>query len=86
MESTGHINVERQRKQCSLYNTEFSLNLAKKIIATKIHNQRVVLKRYIRNSNKTLDEEIKMIKIQEEKVNVAQSVNQIMGYEGMAAR
>ncbi|MDY6329252.1 MAG: CRISPR-associated endonuclease Cas1 [Lachnospiraceae bacterium] len=60
--------------------------LGKKIISAKIHNQKVVLKRYLRNSRKTLDEEIKMLKIQEEKVWCAKSVNQIMGYEGIAAR
>lgn len=86
LESTGHINVERQRQQCRLYNTDFSLNLGKKIISAKIHNQKVILKRYLRNSRKTLDEEIKMLKIQEEKVCCAKNVNQIMGYEGIAAR
>lgn len=33
-----------------------------------------------------LDEEIKMLKIQEEKVCCAKNVNQIMGYEKIAAR
>lgn len=86
LESTGHVNVERQRKQCQLYQSEFSLNLSKKIIKAKIHNQLVVLKRYGRSVGNNLEEETKMIKIFENKITDADTIEQIMGYEGNAAR
>ena len=38
LESTGHIYVERQRKQCELYNTKFALELGKRILQAKIKN------------------------------------------------
>ena len=44
LQSTGHINVARQRKQCALYDTEFSIKLAKRIIDAKLRNQSVVLR------------------------------------------
>ena len=44
--STGHVNVERQRKQCALYDTGFAVELAMKILSAKIKNQSVVLHRY----------------------------------------
>ena len=44
--STGHVNVERQRKQCALYDTDFAVMLAIKILSAKIKNQSVVLRRY----------------------------------------
>ena len=31
--STGHVNVERQRKQCALYDTGFAVELAMKILS-----------------------------------------------------
>ena len=40
--STGHVNTELQRKQCALYDTEFALALAKKIIRAKTKNQLTV--------------------------------------------
>lgn len=86
LESTGHVNVERQRMQCQLYQTDFSLNLSKKIITAKIHNQLVVLKRYGRSVGNNLEEETKMIKIFENKILTSNTVEQIMGYEGSAAK
>ena len=37
--STGHVNTELQRKQCALYDTDFALALARKIIRAKTKNQ-----------------------------------------------
>ena len=39
--STGHVNVERQRKQCALYDTGFAVELAMKILSAKIKNPRI---------------------------------------------
>ncbi len=84
--STEHVNVERQRKQCQIYRTEFALALACKIISAKIHNQRIVMKRYERTSDVNLDEEDKMLKILEGKAMKSSSVEQLMGNEGIAAK
>ena len=46
LESTGHIHVERQRKQAKLYQSEFALELGKRILQSKIKNQKVLLMRY----------------------------------------
>ena len=35
LQSTGHVKAERQRQQCSLYDTEFSVELAKRMISAK---------------------------------------------------
>lgn len=52
LQSTDHVNVARQRKQAALADTEFALQLAKKIISGKIHNQEIVLRRYSRSEQK----------------------------------
>jgi CRISPR-associated endonuclease Cas1 len=50
LESTKHINIERQRKQFKLgEDEEFCLSFSKKIIKSKIHNQSVILRRYNRH-------------------------------------
>ena len=45
VQSTGHINTARQRKQCALYETAFGLELGRRILSAKVKNQAVVLKR-----------------------------------------
>lgn len=86
LESTGHINVERQRLQCSLYQSEYALGLSKLIIAAKIHNQSVVLRRYARSSEVNVQNELREIKYFKEKVETSKTVEQLMGYEGSAAK
>lgn len=87
LESTRHVNICRQRKQIHLTeNNEFSLELTKKFIKAKIHNQRIVLKRYIRHLPADVEIEIKGIKTSEEKINSCKNVEQVMGYEGNASK
>ena len=86
LESTGHINVERQRLQCKLYQTDFAFGLARRIINAKIHNQLVVMKRYERTSDEQLAEETKMIRIFEKKAMESTTIEQLMGNEGSAAK
>ena len=71
LESTGHVNVERQRRQC---------------VRAKIHNQIVVLDRYGRSRQMNVQEATQNMKILERKVFTCTSIDQIMGYEGAAAR
>lgn len=86
--SPGHVNVFRQRRQAELGKDEkFCLEFSKKIIDAKIHNQIVVLRRYARNSRENIDRPIVEMKYMQQKVvEMAKSVDQLMGYEGNAAR
>lgn len=86
LQSTGHVNVKRQRLQCELYDSEFALELSKKLIKGKIHNQEVVLRRYARSWGIDLENNIKSMKIFASKLEYCESVEQIIGYEGNAAR
>lgn len=85
--STGHINVKRQKKQVFLSEEErFPIELSRKIIDAKINNQIVLAKRYLRNSN--LDEKEAIFQMQNAKwkLSNANSIEQIMGYEGIASK
>lgn len=87
IESTSHINAKRLKQQVYLSdNDEMRVQFSKKIILNKIHNQRVLLSRYQRSSDKNIEECIRAIKIHENKISQCNSVEQIMGYEGNAAR
>ena len=57
--STDHINVQRQRKQSALYDTDFAMKLGQKILSAKVKNQSVVLHRYEKSRELLLDEEQK---------------------------
>lgn len=46
LQSTGHINAERQRKQAALYDSDFAVELSRQIVSGKLKNQIVVLRRY----------------------------------------
>lgn len=87
--SPGHINVERQRAQAALYHDEaFKLKFSKKIIDAKIRNQLVILRRYERNAPQHID--INTVKANMKymlgKVKDAETIEQLMGYEGTAAK
>lgn len=84
--STGHVQVERQRMQCKLYDTPFALELGKRILQAKIKNQEVVLTRYQRRSTCDLSEELKIMRIGAKKLEICTSIDQLIGYEGTAAR
>ena len=87
LHSTRHVNIFRQKKQfANSENEEFCLGFAKNVLKAKIHNQRVVLKRYERSSSEDLQEECKNIKIAENKLQNSSSIEEIMGYEGNASR
>lgn len=45
LQSTGHVKAERQRQQCSLYDTEFSVELAKKNDFGKIKKSKCSVKK-----------------------------------------
>lgn len=84
--STGHINASLQRKQAELYDSPFALEISKKIITAKIRNQRTVLRRYARTSSGKISEEELVIQNCLKKIPQTESPNQLMGYEGTAAK
>lgn len=86
LNSTEHVNVERQRKQDKLYDSEFAFLMSKRILTAKIKNQEVVLRRYARNQEYDISDEIKMMNIAIKKLDTCSEIDQLMGYEGMAAK
>lgn len=83
-----NCNIIRQRKQFKLSGeTEFSLELSKRIIRAKVNNQRVVLKRYKpRAGSEEVDNIVEQIKIVSRKIKDCTSIEQLMGYEGTIAK
>lgn len=86
LHSTGHVNTEHQRKQCQLYDSQFALELARKIISAKLKNQSVVLRRYEKSRGLELREEQKMLNICRAKLSRCMTVPEIIGYEGQGAK
>lgn len=81
-----NIHVERQRKQAQLYHSEFALELGKRILRAKVKNQESLLRRYARNKKCSVENEIKMMNIFYGKIQRSCSINQLIGYEGGAAK
>lgn len=86
LQSTGHINAERQRKQSALYESDFAIELSKKLVSGKLKNQQVVLRRYEKSRNISVSESLKMLHICREKIEHCLSIQEIMGYEGQGAK
>jgi CRISPR-associated protein Cas1 len=88
LESTRHINIERQRQQFRLGDDEaFCLEFAKKIIEAKSHNQIVVLRRYNRDYQKeSVKNCLHDLELVQKKILTASHLAQLMGYEGNCAR
>lgn len=83
--STTNVNVARQRKQAALMD-DWKLEMSKKLIKAKINNQLVVLSRYQRNVDCAIEQEKTLMRVMRAKVPIAESVEQLMGFEGVAAR
>lgn len=86
LQNPNCVNAQRQRLQSSLYDTVFALELAKRIITAKIRNQIVVLRRYEKSQELAESECIGQMKKCRKMVENCNSINQIMGYEGIAAK
>lgn len=87
LHSTAHFNAERLKKQVYLSDCDSScIELAKKIQSAKIHNQRIILKRYEKHSSNDITEELNRISIYEKEISRCNTVDEVLGYEGMAAR
>ena len=86
LHSTGHMNAPRQRQQCKLYESDFAIQLGKRIISAKLKNQRVILRRYSRNGDSDISESMKLITSCISKIPAADTIEEIMGYEGQGAK
>lgn len=86
LQSTGHINAERQRKQCDLYETDFAVEIAKNIVSAKLKNQMVVLRRYEKSKKISVDKSLKMMGICKDKIQYCKTIPEVMGYEGQGAK
>lgn len=86
LQSTGHVNTARQRMQCELYDTEFALELGRKILSAKVKNQIVVLRRYQRSTSADVEQEQNMMAICRNKMERAATIAELIGYEGQSAK
>lgn len=88
LESTRHVNITRQRKQFQLgENESFTMAFARKIITAKIHNQIVILRRINRTASSEQIQSIIETMLQlNRKISAADTLSQLMGYEGSCAR
>lgn len=86
LQSTGHINAERQRKQAALYDSDFAVELSRQIVSGKLKNQIVVLRRYEKSKGIDVGEQLKMMRICREKLSSCHTISEIMGYEGQGAK
>lgn len=87
LEPTTHVNAGRLKKQVYLSdNQEQTMLFAKNTLKAKVHNQGVLLRRYARNSSVDISEERHAVSIYEKKMEQTESLKEVMGYEGIAAR
>lgn len=85
--STNHVNVQRQRIQAKVTeDIQFKLDFSKRIIGAKIRNQIVILRRYARNRENNIQRAVVEMQNMYKKLENAQNIEQIMGYEGAAAK
>lgn len=75
------------KQQISVFeNEEYSIELSRKIVSCKIRNQEVVLRRYIKTMSPELQRNIDLMKFYRGKAETGSFVEQIIGYEGIAAK
>ena len=77
--------AELVRKQIKFTgNDEFRINLARKLINSKINNQIVLLNR--KNKEGIISENLSQMKKMKKKLEFCESITEIMGYEGFASK
>lgn len=87
LSSIEHVDVYRQKKQVEMLDSSFYLNMTKRILDAKIHNQAVLIKRYNRRAGvKGLNVRINKLEAMSSKVAKASDKETAMGYEGIAAK
>ncbi len=88
LESTSHINIDRQRMQFRKSDDEkFSLEISKKFIKGKFTNQRTILMRankILKNSD--MSDIILKMSVYSKKIDEAKTIEELMGVEGFYAK
>lgn len=85
--STNHVNVQRQRLQAErTKDLDFRIAFSKRLIDAKIRNQIVVMRRYARHGNYNVERSVVEMQNIYKKLENAKSIEQVMGYEGTAAK
>ena len=80
LESTVHHKVEVLEQQIDIFrDSQFSLELCKRIVSAKIRNQEVVLRRYTKEQTIKLDMLIKDMKIYRDKVEHSNGTEHFVG-------
>ncbi len=84
---TVRCRITRQRKQFAMTEEDnFVQAFTREILGAKIHNQKVVLKRYLTKQTPEILEAVKQIENAERKLCRCESLDEMKGYEGIAAR
>lgn len=86
MISNNHVNTARQRAQAYLYQTDFSLALAREIEGAKIHNQNVIMFRCETHHGMDFCDQREQLWKLGDKVQVSKTLPELLGYEGTAAK
>lgn len=87
LEPVQSVDVVRQMKQARLIdNEEFCVGLSKQFISSKIHNQITILRWFFKNRPDLDCSEMDRLRVFKNKVNEAGSINEVIGYEGSAAK
>lgn len=89
LKPTLETDIKRLKKQIKLCdNEEFCIDVSRKLLHAKIHNQLVIAKRFIRHSNQRekFNEQLFRLRECRRKVLTAQDKFSLIGYEGIAAK
>lgn len=87
LESTSHHRTDVMKKQFEVCDNEgFCLDMGRKMISAKIRNQEVVLRRYVKEPDDNQLQELNIMKKYHKKAENAESIEELLGYEGIAAR
>ena len=85
--STSGDKVSLLKRQFGFFEKEeVILSMSKSLVNAKIHNQYIVLRRYLDQQKEEHLRELAIMRDTQKKVDAAESVAEIMGYEGMAAK
>lgn len=85
--STSDNKVDIIKQQINMFDDmSYAMDIGRSMLKAKVHNQEIVLKRYIKNLTRELEHNLRMIHIYKHDIEEAEDVNQLMGYEGIAAR
>ena len=87
LESTSHVNVFKQKQQFLLQDQPFSLEMSRRVLLAKVHNQLTLLRWYNRERQiPAVVVDIHNMMTMADHLKTAEDCESLMGYEGMAAK